>query len=161
MQGQKRVAILDPDFHHGNGTQDIFYERDDVLFVSLHGDPMDAFPHFLGFADETGSGRWRGLQRELTRLPPGTPYSVWGDALNQGLERIRNFSPDVLIISLGVDTFENDPISFFKLKSDDFTDYGARIAGVGLPTHFVMEGGYAVEEIGINTVNVLQGYLGA
>ncbi|NNF78563.1 MAG: histone deacetylase family protein, partial [Rhizobiales bacterium] len=65
------------------------------------------------------------------------------------------------IISLGVDTYENDPISFFKLKSDDFTNYGARIAGVGLPTHFVMEGGYAVEEIGINTVNVLQGYLGA
>ncbi len=158
--GAERVAILDPDFHHGNGTQDIFYERDDVLFVSLHGDPMAAFPHFLGFADETGAGAGEGCNVNYP-MPPGTPYSVWGDALNQGLERIRNYSPDVLIISLGVDTYENDPISFFKLKSEDFTDYGARIAGLGLPTHFVMEGGYAVKEIGINTVNVLQGYLGA
>ncbi|MEM7426449.1 MAG: histone deacetylase family protein [Pseudomonadota bacterium] len=158
--GAERVAILDPDFHHGNGTQDIFYERSDVLFVSLHGDPMDAFPHFLGFADETGAGAGEGFNINYP-MPPGTPYSVWGDALNDGLDRIRKFSPDVLIISLGVDTFENDPISFFKLKSDDFTDYGARIARLGLPTHFVMEGGYAVEEIGINTVNVLQGYLGA
>lgn len=158
--GAGRVAILDPDFHHGNGTQDIFYERDDVLFVSLHGDPMDAFPHFLGFADETGAGPGEGYNANYP-LPPGTPYSVWADALNQGLERIRIYSPDVLIISLGVDTYENDPISFFKLKSDDFTDYGARIASLGIPTHFVMEGGYAVEEIGINTVNVLQGYLGA
>lgn len=158
--GAERVAILDPDFHHGNGTQDIFYERSDVLFVSLHGDPMEAFPHFLGFADETGAGDGEGFNVNYP-MPPGTPYSVWGEALNDGLERILNFGPDVLIISLGVDTFENDPISFFKLKSDDFTDYGARIAKLGLPTHFVMEGGYAVEEIGINTVNVLQGYLGA
>ena len=158
--GAKRVAILDPDFHHGNGTQDIFYERDDVLFVSLHGDPKDAFPHFLGYADEIGAAAGEGFNVNYP-MPPGTLYSVWADALNQGLDRIRNYAPDVLVVSLGVDTFENDPISFFKLKSDDFTDYGRRIASPGMPVHFVMEGGYAVEEIGLNTVNVLQGYLGA
>lgn len=156
--GAQRVAILDVDFHHGNGTQDIFYERDDVLFVSLHGDPKDAFPHFLGYADETGQGRGQGFNVNYP-LPPGTPYSKWGNALDDAIARIKTYKPDALMISLGVDTFENDPISFFKLKSNDYVDYGKRIAKLGLPTVFVMEGGYAVEEIGINTVNVLQGFL--
>lgn len=156
--GAKRVAILDVDFHHGNGTQDIFYERDDVLFASLHGDPKDAFPHFLGYADETGQGKGQGYNINYP-LPPGTPYGEWGNALDDAINRIGAFKPDALMISLGVDTFENDPISFFKLKSDDYIDYGKRIAKLGLPTLFVMEGGYAVEEIGVNTVNVLTGFL--
>jgi acetoin utilization deacetylase AcuC-like enzyme len=155
--GAKKVAILDVDFHHGNGTQDIFYQRNDVFFCSIHGDPMEAFPYFLGFADEKGEGL--GLDHNLNMpLPRGTPYHVWHQALTHAISKIRHFNADALVISLGVDTFENDPISFFKLKSNDFIDMGKTIASVSLPTLFIMEGGYAVEEIGTNTVNVLKGF---
>lgn len=160
VDGASRVAILDVDFHHGNGTQDIFYERDDVLFVSLHGRPEDAFPHFLGYADESGAGRGEGFTVNYP-MAPGTTYAEWGAALNDALKRIANYAPDALVVSLGVDTFENDPISFFKLTSADFTRYGEGIGKARLPTLFVMEGGYAVAEIGVNTVNVLDGFLGA
>ncbi len=158
--GASRVAIVDVDFHHGNGTQDIFYQRDDVLFISLHGEPQQAFPHFLGYADETGEGVGDGYNINYP-MSPGTGYSQWRDALRHALDNVQKYAPDALVVSLGVDTFEKDPISFFKLKSDDFTDYGAMMAGLALPTLFVMEGGYAVEEIGVNTVNVLDGYLAA
>lgn len=156
-KGAIRVAIVDVDFHHGNGTQDIFYTRDDVLFVSLHGDPMDAFPHFLGHAEETGKGSGEGYNHNYP-MKPGTQFSEWRGALTDGLGKVVQYKPDALVISLGVDTFENDPISFFKLKSDDFTTYGGDIAKLGLPTLFVMEGGYDIGEIGVNTVNVLQGF---
>jgi len=155
--GAKKVAILDVDFHHGNGTQDIFYQRDDVLFCSIHGDPMVAFPYFLGFADETGEGPGEGFNLNIP-LPRGTPYSIWRAALCRVITNILSYGADAIVVSLGVDTFENDPISFFKLKSDDFIDMGQTIAGMGLPTVFIMEGGYAVEEIGTNTVNVLKGF---
>ena len=158
--GAQRVAILDVDFHHGNGTQDIFYRRSDVKFLSLHGDPRSAFPHFLGFADETGEGDGQGFNVNYP-MPPGADFTTWGNALEDACIRIGEYAPDVLVVSLGVDTYKDDPISFFKLDSDDFTTYGGRIAKLGLPTHFVMEGGYAIEEIGVNTVNVLQGFLNA
>jgi acetoin utilization deacetylase AcuC-like enzyme len=156
-KGAARIAILDVDFHHGNGTQDIFDTRDDVLFISLHGDPMDAFPHFLGHADETGTGKGDGYTVNYP-LPPGTDFVTWRAALAKAVAQIRNYSPDALIVSLGVDTFETDPISFFKLASEDFTTYGADIAELNLPTLFVMEGGYDIAEIGVNAVNVLQGF---
>lgn len=155
--GAKRVAVLDVDFHHGNGTQAIFYDRADVLFLSLHGDPDDAFPYFLGGADETGSGPGEGFNANYP-LPPGCSYSTWVAALTEAMDRITDYAPDALVVSLGVDTFERDPISFFKLSTDNFTDYGRLLAGLGVPTLFVMEGGYAVAEIGINTVNVLEGF---
>ncbi|MFA8441985.1 histone deacetylase family protein [Yoonia sp.] len=158
--GAKRIAILDVDFHHGNGTQDIFDARDDVLFISLHGDPMDAFPHFLGHAEETGTGAGDGYTINYP-LPPKTDFATWRAALQKALAQIKDYAPDALIVSLGVDTFETDPISFFKLKSDDFTTYGADIATLNLPTLFVMEGGYDIAEIGVNAVNVLQGFEGA
>ncbi len=158
-QGAARVALLDVDFHHGNGTQAIFYDRADVMFLSLHGDPRDAFPHFLGYADELGQGDGTGFNHNYP-MGPGTNFKNWGAALDDACQKIRNYAPDALVISLGVDTFEHDPISFFKLTSDDFKRYGAIISSLGLPTLFVMEGGYAVEEIGINAVNVLQGYEG-
>ena len=153
----KRVAILDVDFHHGNGTQDIFYDRSDVLFVSLHGDPHETFPYHLGHADETGVDAGAGFNMNMP-LPPETPFDVWRAAMMKGLARIAEYAPDVLIVSLGVDTFETDPISFFKLKSDDFSTMGRDIAKASLPTHFIMEGGYDVDEIGVNAVNVLQGF---
>lgn len=156
-QGAARVAVLDVDFHHGNGTQAIFYDRADVQFLSLHGDPEDAFPHFLGGADETGQGEGEGANVNYP-LPPGTPYAVWAEALEDALARIRGFRAEALVVSLGVDTFKDDPISFFRLESDDFTDYGRKLASLSLPTLFVMEGGYAVSEIGVNTVNVLEGF---
>ncbi|MCP4469192.1 MAG: histone deacetylase family protein [Gammaproteobacteria bacterium] len=158
-QGASRVALLDVDFHHGNGSQAIFYDRSDVMFLSLHGDPRDAFPHFLGYADESGQGGGKGFNHNYP-MAPGTSFKTWGDALADACRKINNYAPDALVISLGVDTFEHDPISFFKLASDDFKRYGATIAALNLPTLFIMEGGYAVEEIGINAVNVLEGYEG-
>ncbi len=158
-QGASRVALLDVDFHHGNGSQAIFYDRSDVMFLSLHGDPRDAFPHFLGYADETGQGAGEGFNHNYP-MGPGTNFQTWGEALADACRKINNYAPDALVISLGVDTFEHDPISFFKLTSDDFKRYGATIAALNLPTLFIMEGGYAVEEIGINAVNVLEGYEG-
>ena len=156
-QGASRVAILDVDFHHGNGTQAIFYDRSDVMFLSLHGDPKDAFPNFLGYDDETGAGDGEGFNFNYP-MGPGTNFKTWGSALDDAVKKINSYGPDALVISLGVDTFENDPISFFKLTSDDFKRYGATIGRMKLPTLFIMEGGYAVDEIGLNAVNVLQGY---
>ena len=157
--GKKRVAIVDVDFHHGNGTQDIFYAREDVFFASLHGDPMDAFPHFLGHADEIGTGRGIGFNHNFP-MPPGTSFEAWRTALANALDKVAAFNADAIIISLGVDTLESDHISFFKLKSPDFITYGADIAALNLPTLFVMEGGYDISEIGLNTVNVLTGFEG-
>ena len=151
------MALIDVDFHHGNGTQDIFYERDDVFFASIHGDPLDAFPHFLGFADETGAGKGETFTANFP-LPPGTGFERWNAALDDSLARSVAFGADAIVISLGVDTYKNDPISFFKLDSDDFARYGATIAKAGLPTVFCMEGGYGVDEIGLNVANVLTGF---
>jgi acetoin utilization deacetylase AcuC-like enzyme len=156
-QGAARVAILDVDFHHGNGTQDIFYDRADVLYVSLHGDPTHAFPYFSGYADETGVGPGTGYTMNLP-LPEGCGFPAWSEALTGALDRITRFSPDALVVSLGVDTFEQDPISFFRLKSEDFSTYGRMIGRGRWPTLFVFEGGYAVAEVGVNAVNVLTGF---
>ena len=155
--GSRKIAILDVDFHHGNGTQDIFYNRDDVLFVSLHGRPEDEFPHFLGYADETGEGKGEGYNLNLP-MPKGTTFETWRTALHQAMERITEYAPDAVLISLGTDTFEEDPISSFKLKSEDFYTMGKDLAQMKLPTQFIMEGGYAIDAIGLNAVNVLQGF---
>jgi acetoin utilization deacetylase AcuC-like enzyme len=155
--GAARVAILDVDFHHGNGTQDIFYDRPDVLYVSLHGDPADAFPYFSGYADETGTGAGAGFNMNFP-LPAGTEFKAWQEALRAALTGIAKFRADALVVSLGVDTFAEDPISFFRLQSADFSSYGRMIGACELPTLFVLEGGYAVGEIGINVVNVLTGF---
>jgi acetoin utilization deacetylase AcuC-like enzyme len=155
--GAARVAILDVDYHHGNGTQAIFYDRADLLFLSLHSDPRVEYPFFLGYADETGSGAGEGANVNYP-MPHGTAYDVWSQALEDACRRIIAWKADAVVVSLGVDTYVGDPISRFRLQSADFTTYGARLARLGLPTLFVMEGGYAVEEIGVNTVNVLTGF---
>lgn len=151
------MAILDIDYHHGNGTQDIFYDRDDVMFLSIHADPAVDYPFFLGYADETGVGKGEGYNINYP-LPHGADYAMWVRALNDSLQKIQKYDPEFLIVSLGVDTFKNDPISKFRLESDHFLDIGARIAGLHLPTMFVMEGGYAVAEVGLNASNVLVGF---
>jgi acetoin utilization deacetylase AcuC-like enzyme len=158
--GAQKVAVLDVDYHHGNGTQEIFYRRGDVLFASLHGHPAQEYPYFLGYEDETGEGAGEGCNANYP-LRWGTGWDAYETALDDALARTRRFKPDALVISLGVDTFKEDPISKFKLDSPDYLKIGRKIAVLKLPTLFVMEGGYAVEEIGINAVNVLAGFEGA
>jgi acetoin utilization deacetylase AcuC-like enzyme len=155
--GAQRVAILDVDFHHGNGTQEIFYERADVLFASIHGDPSVSYPYFSGFADERGVGAGEGFTLNLP-MPKGTAWDTYEAALQTALAAIRRHAPDLLVVSLGVDTFEHDPISHFRLRTADYPRIGAAIASLRIPALFVMEGGYMVDEIGVNAVNVLLGF---
>ncbi len=156
--GAKRVAILDIDYHHGNGTQHIFYERSDVFVINLHGDPDDEYPFRLGYSDETGRGAGEGFNLNLP-LPLGTEWDAYEQALRHGMACIAAYSPDALVISLGVDTYKRDPISQFELDHEHYLRMGRLIRSLRKPTLFVMEGGYAVAEIGINTVNVLTGFL--
>ena len=156
-QGAGKVSILDVDYHHGNGTQEIFYDRDDVQVLNLHGDPVIEYPFFLGHADETGAGAGEGFNINYP-MPFGTGWDAWNASLEDACQRLAAYAPDIVVVSLGVDTFEKDPISQFKLKSEHYPKIGRRIAKLGLPTLFVMEGGYAVEEIGVNAVGVLTGF---
>ncbi|MGJ7496942.1 histone deacetylase family protein [Variovorax sp. RT4R15] len=155
--GMARVAVLDIDYHHGNGTQAIFWERADVHFTSLHGDPHTEYPYYLGYADEQGAGAGLGCNRNLP-LPRGTGFAAWREALATALQGIAAFRPDALVVSLGLDTFANDPIAGFTLQSADYLAVGEDLARAGLPTVFVFEGGYAVAEVGVNAVNVLEGF---
>ncbi|WP_075218145.1 histone deacetylase family protein [Mongoliimonas terrestris] len=157
--GARRVTILDVDYHHGNGTQEIFYHRADVQVINLHADPMEEYPYFLGHADERGAGEGEGFNLNYP-MPWGTPFDTWKAALDDGCAKLLAYAPDAVVVSLGVDTFEKDPISKFKLTSEAYPVIGETIARLGLPTLFVMEGGYAVEEIGINAVGVLTGFEG-
>ena len=156
-QGVQRVAILDIDYHHGNGTQAIFYERDDVYFTSIHGDPSTEYPFYLGYADELGAGAGLGFNRNWP-LPRGSDFEVWRATLQQALQGIAGFGAQALVVSLGLDTFAGDPISGFTLQSPDYLLVGQDLAQAGLPTVFVFEGGYAVAEVGVNAVNVLAGF---
>jgi len=155
--GAARVAVLDVDYHHGNGTQAIFYERADVFFASVHGDPHTEYPYYLGYADETGAGAGLGCNLNLP-LPRGTGFAAWREALGAALKAITAFGAEAVVVSLGLDTFEGDPIAGFRLKSADYLRVGEDLAAAGLPTVFVFEGGYAVAEVGANAVNVLEGF---
>ena len=155
--GAAHVAILDVDYHHGNGTQEIFYARDDVLTLSIHADPKQEFPYFAGHADETGAGKGEGFHLNLP-LRWGAAWDRYRPALETAMRRIHDFGPDALVVSLGVDTFEHDPISKFKLKHADYPAIGGMIAAAKRPTLFVMEGGYAIDALGVNAVNVLSGF---
>lgn len=158
--GATRVAILDVDYHHGNGTQSIFWERPDVLYVSLHADPGDAYPYFSGAADETGAGRGAGANRNLP-LPRGTDGAAYATALADGLAMIDAFDPDApVVLSLGFDTFVDDPIGGFALRTDDYARLGALVRGLGRGVVALQEGGYAVEAIGANAVAFLEGLAG-
>lgn len=155
--GAARVSVLDVDYHHGNGTQEIFYARADVQVVNIHADPMAEYPYYLGHADERGTGAGEGFNLNLP-LPRGTAYHTWGAALEVACQAVADFEPEALVVSLGVDTYRGDPISAFRLDTPDFPRIGARIAALRKPTLFVMEGGYAVPQIGVNAVGVLSGF---
>ncbi len=153
----RRVAILDIDFHHGNGTQQIFWERDDVLYLSLHGDPARAYPYFSGYAAETGSGEGAGLTRNWP-LPAGTGLDAYAAALAEALAMVEAFAPDApLVISAGFDTFEHDPIGDLALRTPDYAEIGRMVRGVGLPMIVLQEGGYAVDALGANALALLDG----
>jgi len=148
----RRVAILDVDYHHGNGTQDIVSGRDGIAFASIHADPATDYPFFWGYADET-----RGNILNLP-LPRGTNWNAYQPALTQALDWIEAFRPDLLIVSYGADTYEGDPISCFTLRTSDYGPMARRIASLGLPTAIVMEGGYAVDALGANVTEFLSGF---
>ena len=156
-RGAGRVAILDIDYHHGNGTQDIFYDRGDVLFVSMHADPKTDYPFYWGHADETGEAAGDGANLNLP-LSRGTALAEFLAALDEAMARIRAFAPELLLLSFGADTFSGDPISFFRLETKDYPLIGRRIADAGLPTLVVMEGGYAVGDLGSNVAAFLSGF---
>ena len=146
-----RVAVLDVDYHHGNGTQQIFYERDDVAFVSLHGDPRRAYPYHTGYIDESGAGRGRGSTTNLP-LAARTDDDAYLAALDQALDAVDAFDPAVVVVSLGLDTFGGDPICDLALTTDGFRRCGAAVAARRRPLVVLQEGGYAGEALGANAV---------
>ncbi|MDX2099208.1 MAG: histone deacetylase family protein [Leptolyngbyaceae cyanobacterium bins.59] len=151
------VAILDIDFHAGNGTQDIFYASPDVLTLSLHADPSRDYPYYLGYPDETGEGAGIGFHQNFT-LPAGTDDLAYLQVLESALDRIRRFSPRFLILSFGADIFAEDPLGDFSITTPGFRAIGDRIASLQLPTLIVMEGGYSIEALGRNTCALLSAF---
>ena len=154
--GAAKVVVLDVDYHHGNGTQQIFYERADVMYVSLHGDPDRAYPHFVGFSDEVGTGAGRGTNVNLP-LPAHADDDAVLAALDQAIDAIAAFGPELLIVSLGVDTYELDPIGDLAVTTDGFREQGRRCSGLGLPTVVLQEGGYHIDHLGRNVHAFLSG----
>ncbi|MDP6705607.1 MAG: histone deacetylase family protein [Alphaproteobacteria bacterium] len=152
-----RVAILDVDVHHGNGTQGIFYERADVYFASIHADPQAFYPYFAGYADERGVGPGEGFNLNLP-LAPGSGDDVFLEALAGALTAIREAAPAALLVSLGLDAQANDPLGVLKVSTDGFARIAAAIAALGLPTVLVQEGGYLCDELGANLASFLAAF---
>lgn len=156
-----KLAILDVDLHHGNGTQDIFYERADVLTVSIHADPARFYPFFWGAADETGAGKGKGFNLNLP-LPRGSGEDAFLGALDNGLARIDAFGADALVVALGLDAYESDPFGGLAVTTKGFRRIGERIgAAVDRPAVIVQEGGYLCDALGDNLAAFLTGYASA
>lgn len=156
-QAHHRVAILDVDLHHGNGTQSIFYDRDDVLTVSIHADPLRFYPFFWGYAKERGTGNGQGYNVNLP-LPRGSGDAEFLAALETAIERIRVFSPGALVIALGLDAFEGDPFGGLRVSTGGFHGMAVMIAKqLPFPKLIVQEGGYLCDELGENLNRFLQG----
>jgi acetoin utilization deacetylase AcuC-like enzyme/GNAT superfamily N-acetyltransferase len=151
-----KVAVLDVDYHHGNGTQDIFYARDDVLTVSIHGHPNDAYPFFSGFEDEIGADRGTGFNINYP-LPEKINAERYRTTLQRALSKIRDFDPVYLVLSLGLDTAKNDPTGSWPLTSEDFRRNGQLVGAFGLPTLIVQEGGYNNRNLGTNARHFFTG----
>jgi acetoin utilization deacetylase AcuC-like enzyme len=155
--GAGRVAVLDIDSHHGNGTQGIFWERPDVLFVSLHGDPNRYYPWFTGRAAERGGGPGEGFNINFP-LPIGSGDDAWLAALTDGLDAIRGFGPDALVVSLGFDASEHEPLNALAVTADGFARGGQGIGALGLPTAIIQEGGYNTLILGELLTRFLDGF---
>ncbi|WP_211846418.1 histone deacetylase family protein [Neoroseomonas eburnea] len=158
-QGFGRVALIDVDVHHGNGSQGVFYRRDDVLFVSLHRDPIDYHPHFAGHAQERGEGTGLGYNLNLP-LPARSGDDAFLAALETACTRIAAFEADALVVSLGVDAHEADPMAGLAVTYDGFRRIGARLAALGLPTVLAQEGGYNMDTIARCVAGTLAGFEG-
>jgi acetoin utilization deacetylase AcuC-like enzyme len=154
--GLRPVAVLDVDYHHGNGTQDIFWRDPGVFFASIHADPATDYPFYWGHADERGEEEGLGTTLNLP-LARGADWTTYAPALGKALDSIERWGAKLLVVSFGADTFECDPISHFRLQKDDFARLGAAIADRGLARLVVMEGGYAVAELGGNVAAFLSG----
>jgi acetoin utilization deacetylase AcuC-like enzyme len=152
-----RVAILDVDVHHGNGTQSIFYASREVLTVSIHADPNHFYPFFWGHPQERGEGEGEGFNLNLP-LPVGTGDAPWLEAGDRALARIRAFAPPVLVVALGLDASESDPLQGLKITPRGFARMAERIAALGLPTLLVQDGGYLGPELGENLAAFLEGF---
>jgi acetoin utilization deacetylase AcuC-like enzyme len=153
-----RVAILDVDYHHGNGTQEIFYESDQVFYVSLHADPKEAYPYFSGYREETGTGRGTGFNFNIP-LPANTNEIIYDQALDSAFHKIKSFSPVYLVLSLGFDICANDPLSTFSIQPEYFYFMANRISMLSFPTVIVIEGGYRVEALGGLATHFMNGWL--
>jgi len=149
-----KVTLLDVDYHCGNGTQDIFYDRADVLTISIHADPNFEYPHFAGYLNETGTGTGLGFHKNFP-LEKGTDNASYLSALEEALSLIRRFGPQYLVVSAGMDIYAEDPLGTIKVTTEGIAQIGRQISAVGLPTVIVMEGGYNNEALGRNVVSFL------
>jgi acetoin utilization deacetylase AcuC-like enzyme len=153
----ERIAILDVDVHHGNGTQEIFYSRPDVLTISLHADPVRFYPFFWGYSEEMGEGEGLGYNLNLP-MERGTQDDEFLQTLRKALERIATFQPGVLVVALGLDAHESDPFQGFAVTTDGFRRIGEHIGAANLPTLIIQEGGYLSDALGPNLAAVLTGF---
>ena len=159
LAAHARVAVLDIDVHHGNGTQDIFYQRNDVLTVSIHADPVRFYPFFWGHASERGSGPGLGYNLNLP-LPRGTADAAYLQTLERALERIGAFAPGAIVVALGLDAFEGDPFQGLAVSNAGFGRIARAIGRLNLPTLVVQEGGYLCPALGANLASFLHGLHG-
>ena len=153
----EKIAILDIDVHHGNGTQDIFYDRSDVLTVSIHADPIRFYPFFWGHADEKGKEDGLGFNMNYP-LKRGTGDNDYLKILDNAIISIEKFKPDALVIALGLDAYEHDPLKGLSITTNGFERIGQRIGDMMLPTVIVQEGGYLSVELGINLRSFFEGF---
>jgi acetoin utilization deacetylase AcuC-like enzyme len=156
LSNNGKVAMLDIDYHHGNGQQEIFYERSDVLTVSIHGHPAFAYPYFSGFKEERGKGPGKGFNQNYP-LPETIRVEEYLDTLDKALKRIKKHHPLYLVIPLGLDTAREDPTGSWGLEAGDFEALGKAIGSLGLPTLVVQEGGYDTKVLGANVVSFFRG----
>lgn len=156
-QKHERVVILDVDVHHGNGTQGIFYERPDVLTVSIHADPVGYYPFVWGYAHERGEGNGLGANLNIP-LPHGTGDDGYIEAMKIAAKTIKAFAPTALVVALGLDASEKDPLAALKVTTAGFARIGAELARLGLPTVLVQEGGYLSDILGANLTSTLKGF---
>ncbi|MBO2950975.1 histone deacetylase family protein [Burkholderia pseudomallei] len=152
-----RVAILDTDMHHGQGIQALFYDRDDVLYVSIHGDPTNFYPAVTGYETERGAGRGEGFNVNLP-MPHGSPEAVFFAQLERARSRVERFAPDVLVFALGFDVYREDPQSKVAVTTEGFGRLGALVGGLRVPTLIVQEGGYHLETLERNAAALFRSY---
>lgn len=158
LKSMGKVAILDIDYHHGNGTQEIFWNDPDVLFVSIHADPTQDYPYYVGYASETGGESAQGTNINLL-LRHGTDAPTYLQTLDEALRQIQAFQPTTLVISLGFDTYIDEPMGHFRLELPHYETIGRKLSALGYPTLYVQEGGYAIDALGAMGVSFFNGVL--